>query len=84
MKKRAFLGLIFLIIMLMGCTSNESLEPEYEGRSLHIAVIGEIPKVREDNINFEDVNFDNWTINNYDSIFISEAKLSEAAKQENV
>lgn len=69
MKKRAFFGLIFLIIMLLGCTSNESLEPEYEGRYLHITVIGEIPKVREGNINFENVNLGYRTINNYDAIF---------------
>ncbi|OZI10484.1 hypothetical protein CEW92_16460 [Bacillaceae bacterium SAS-127] len=84
MKKILFLSLLIFTSALVACTGEKVADPIYEGRNLNIAVIGEFPDVRENNIHFEKITFDSWSTNNYDAIFISEENLAEAAKIENV
>lgn len=72
------------LIFLIGC-NNVKFE-EYNGESLNIGVIGEIPNVREKIIKFNNIDFEDLlnesTLIKYDAIFITKENLSEAAKKE--
>ncbi|MYL56249.1 hypothetical protein GLW20_01860 [Virgibacillus halodenitrificans] len=66
--------------------SDSSAEFElYNGRKLKIAVIGSSPKVREDQVEFNEISFDelkNNEMNTYDAVFIMKEKLSQAAESQ--
>ncbi|TYR74234.1 hypothetical protein FZC79_15590 [Rossellomorea vietnamensis] len=73
--------LIILIFLLSGCSSSPDFKV-YEGKPLSIAVIGEPPEVREENITFSEVTFED--LNNlkkldHDAVFITEENLKEAS-----
>ncbi|MGD6831216.1 hypothetical protein ACQCT5_03575 [Sutcliffiella halmapala] len=74
--------MIVLTIALTACTSSPDFEA-YEGNSLGIAVVGDPPKVKEEQVRFTKISFDEMTsekINSYDAVFITERKLFEAAE----
>lgn len=93
-------GILFLTLLLSGCQAvsqsvqitedSQSIqmgEDVYKGRLLHIGVIGSIPTVREQNINFEQTSFTELSKQNsvdYDAVFIMEDYLSEAATPPNI
>lgn len=84
MKKLWFTGLLLVILLLTACSNNHLVEPEYDGRNLKIAVIGEFPEVREKNVLFEKTSFEGWKTKGYDAVFISEQYLAEAANAQNI
>ncbi|MFZ0443743.1 MAG: hypothetical protein WAM95_03635 [Bacillus sp. (in: firmicutes)] len=56
----------------------------YEGVPLKIAVVDELPSVREEQINFSELSLDellNLHPNMYDAVFVMEDHLSEATNQ---
>lgn len=75
---------ILAFILLTGCSAQPELEP-YEGRDLSIAVVGEAPDVEEQQVEFDEISFDEFeetTLWKYDAVFIMEEHLAEAAESE--
>ncbi|WP_342526742.1 hypothetical protein MKY84_13590 [Chryseomicrobium sp. FSL W7-1435] len=87
MKAKVKLLLLLTVVLLImgGCVKVEAL-PEfemYEKSSLHIAVIGEKPVVREKNIEFTSITFDDLqNVEEYDAVFITKENLEEADQPE--
>jgi len=86
--KRSLLCLatVLFIVLLVSCnTKAESVETNpYDGKPLHIAVIGKIPEVREKQVKFSKIHFSDLEKSvfdsRYDAIFITRENLSEAAQ----
>jgi hypothetical protein len=84
--------LVFVVMILAGCnitidTKKDSVDtPLYTGRHLNLAVIGEAPSVREQQVKFSAITLDelynsqSLLATNYDAVFIMKKHLSEAAE----
>lgn len=85
---KSFIKIILLmaisLVLLMGCSKEKVNVEKYIGRELRIAVLGEIPKIREEQIKFEKVDFENIenisSSEKYDAIFVMKENLNEASK----
>ena len=83
-KKYLFFILLLLTVALTACTSSPDFK-QYEGNSLRIAVVGQPPEVKEDQVRFTEISFGEMTrekLKSYDAVFVSEKNLSEAAKSQ--
>ncbi|MFO1445591.1 hypothetical protein KDN24_20815 [Bacillus sp. Bva_UNVM-123] len=90
-KRYLYFILLILTVALTACTSTSSPpsppSPDfklYEGNSLRIAVVGEPPKVKEKQVRFTEISFDEMTseeLKSYDAVFITENNLFEAAEK---
>ncbi|WP_245680457.1 hypothetical protein [Bacillus marinisedimentorum] len=84
MKRFKLMFMLSSLLFLLGITACSS-KPDfkvYEGRPLNIAVIGELPEVKENQISFEEINFDRLLkedLTNYDAVFITKENLSKAS-----
>lgn len=77
-----YLSFVLLIFLLSACTQSPDFEL-YEGKSLRIGVVGEPPEVKEEQVTFSKISFDNLTreeIDSYDAIFITEENLHQASE----
>jgi hypothetical protein len=86
MKKfLAFSLAILIILTFTACkkTQFNNTNP-YNGKGLNLAIIGEIPEIREKQIKFTKILFSDLEKekfnSEYDAIFITKANLSEAAQ----
>ncbi len=73
--------MILLVLTLTACTPSPDFEL-YEGNSLRIAVVGEPPEVKEEQVQFTEISLDtmkNKELNSYDAVMIMEDNLIEAA-----
>ncbi|WP_404458484.1 hypothetical protein [Sutcliffiella horikoshii] len=73
--------LLVLVFALTACKQN-SVFKSYEGKTLDIAMVGEPPEVKEEQVIFTEISFDEMTLEDltsYDAVFISENNLSKAA-----
>jgi len=82
--KKVFPFVLFIVLILTGCNSDTVNTPLYKGRSLAIGVIGDVPKVREDNVKFTVITFDELEekiklSSKFDAVFIMKEHLPEAA-----
>jgi hypothetical protein len=76
--------LLLIFVMLTGCNSDTVYTPLYNGKHLIIGIIGNFPKVREENVKFKHINFDKIEdsknlSSEFDAIFIMKKYHSEAA-----
>ena len=75
--------IILSLICLIGC-HNIKFE-KYDDKNLNIGIIGEISKVRKDNITFNKIGFEDLEEENilkkYDAVFITKDNLSEASRE---
>jgi hypothetical protein len=83
-KGRNYISFVFLLLLftLSACTQSPDFEL-YEGKTLRIAVIGEPPKVEEEQVRFNEISFNELTdqeIDSYDAVFITEENLPQAAE----
>lgn len=81
-KGRDFFVLLLLLFALSGCTQSTHFKL-YEGKPLRIAVVGEPPEVKEEQVTFSKISFDKLTgeeIGSYDAVFITEENLPQASK----
>ena len=83
MKSKVLVPILMMSVVSIafGCSQrNESIETElYNGEPLHIGIIGEEPKVREEHIQFTAIDFtDLQKAEHYDAIFITKENLEEA------
>jgi len=84
-KARLFLLLTVVLLIMGGCVRAEAIPnfEMYEGSSLHIAIIGETPVVREKNIEITSITFDDLkNLEEYDAVFITKENLEEADQPE--
>jgi len=76
--------LALMILVLSACTPDSEFEL-YMGKPLRIAVIGEIPEVKEEQVKLTKISFDKMTtteLNAFDAVFIQEDNLFEAAEDQ--
>ncbi|MUK87852.1 hypothetical protein GMD78_05495 [Ornithinibacillus sp. L9] len=85
--KKLVLGYLVLSVFLIGCNAeNEYETPVYEGSDLDIGVIGEKPDVREENVHFQSITFDELESNvkdisvELDAVFIMKEYLEQAGE----
>lgn len=83
--KKALAIFLFLLMIVAGCRSDTVDTPLYEGKNLNIGIIGNAPKVREDNVKFTTINFAELEegkklASKFDAVFIMKEHLSEAAQ----
>jgi hypothetical protein len=79
-----YFTLLFLVLALSACTPSPDFEL-YEGKSLRIAVVGEPPKVKEEQVRFGEITFDEITseeIGSYDAVLITEENLIKASERQ--
>jgi hypothetical protein len=86
MKKIIFF-IIMLLTFLTGCSlSSVDKTEKYEGEELRIGIVGNIPEIRESQVEFEDIDFEllknDDLASTYDAIFITKENLSEASSAE--
>lgn len=85
MKYKFALLLLLVSSILAACVDKNEVKdsPLYDGKSLTIAVVGKAPEVREENIQFKEIDLEEINLKNlssaYDSVFIMKEHLSEAA-----
>lgn len=82
--KYFYFTLLFIFFALVACTPSPDFEL-YEGRSLKIAVVGEPPKVKEEQVRFDEISFDEITseeMRSYDAVFITEENLIKASERQ--
>lgn len=78
-------NLIFTMLICLFALSACSQSPDfklYEGKPLRIAVVGEPPEVKEEQVTFQKISFDELTkeeIGSYDAVIITEENLTQAA-----
>ena len=73
--------LILLVLTLSACKPNPVFEL-YEGDSLRIAIVGELPEVKEEQVRFIKISFDeliNNKLDSFDAVIITENQLTDAA-----
>ena len=73
--------LILLVFALSACAPNSDFQL-YKGNPLRIAVVGEPPEVRKEQVRFATISFDemiNQQPNTFDAVFITDNNLTEAA-----
>lgn len=81
-KGKNYLFLYIFIVVLSACTESPDYEL-YEGDSLRIAVVGEVPEVKEAQVTFNEVSFEQLSsdeIKSYDAIFMTEENLPQASE----
>ena len=82
-KRTKYLSSTFLtliILVLSACTIGPDFEL-YEGKPLRIAVVGEPPEVKEEQVKFTKISFVKMTnkeLDSFDAVFITEENLFEA------
>ncbi|QHS23790.1 hypothetical protein GWK91_12910 [Virgibacillus sp. MSP4-1] len=75
------------LVFLGACQSNEVAEEPYEGTPLKIAVVGEKPEVREEQIIFKTLSLEELYRSHsdkYDAVFIREEHFSDASHKKYV
>ncbi|WP_242221325.1 hypothetical protein [Bacillus cereus group sp. BfR-BA-01380] len=55
--KKAFPIFLFILMFLAGCNSDTVNSSLYKGKNLNIGIIGNAPKVREENVKFTTITF---------------------------
>jgi hypothetical protein len=74
--------LLILIFVITACTQSPEFEL-YDGKALNIAVVGEQPEVKEEQVRFTEISFVELTmkeLESYDAVIITEENLPEAAE----
>lgn len=81
--KWIFLLLVSALIVLLSVYLLHLRSVKYEGRPLTIAVIGDFPEIKEEQVSFEEITFDdvmNNDFDSYDAIFIMPQNLPQASE----
>lgn len=82
-KLTSYFLLLTLFVSLSACSPHPDFDV-YTGVSLSIGVIGEPPEVKEEQVQFHNISFDDLMdkkLDSYDAIFITKENLSQAGEQ---
>ncbi|MBM7602712.1 hypothetical protein JOC75_000682 [Metabacillus crassostreae] len=86
-KRKQHILIIFVIVLLFSlsaCSTNLDFDL-YDGKSLSIAVIGDPPKIKEEQVRFSEISFNDLSsekLDLYDAVFIMKDNLYKAAESE--
>lgn len=83
--KWIFLLLIAALVLSLSFCSQHQLYKSYTGKPLTIAIIGDFPEIKEEQVSFEEITFDdvmNNDFDSYDAIFIMPENLSQASEHQ--
>lgn len=83
--KWIFLLLIAALVISLSFYSQHQLYKSYTGKPLTIAIIGDFPEIKEEQVSFEEFTFDdvmNNDFDSYDAIFIMPENLSQASEHQ--
>ncbi|MFL2101339.1 hypothetical protein [Desemzia sp. FAM 24101] len=83
--KWIFLLLIATLVLSLSFYSQHQLYKPYTGKPLTIAVIGDFPEIKEEQVSFEEITFDdvmNNDFDSYDAVFIMPENLSQASEHQ--
>lgn len=83
-KPYFYIVLFLLTVALTACTTRPNFKL-YDGKSLRVAVIGEPPEVKEKQVSFKKISFNDMkreNLNSYDAVFITKENLNEAAEDQ--
>ncbi|MBP1940384.1 hypothetical protein [Cytobacillus luteolus] len=86
--KSKYLVIPFIISLFVALSACSHTSPEfeiYEGKSLSIAVIGTSPLVKESQVKFNEISFDELLNNNlmsYDAVLIMKEHLNQASESQ--
>lgn len=89
-KQTIIFVFIMFLALLTGCSANTNVDKteKYAGEELRIGIVGNIPEIRESQVEFEEINFEflkeDEFDSKYDAIFITKENLSEASNAEYV
>ncbi|MFC4559725.1 hypothetical protein ACFO3D_16180 [Virgibacillus kekensis] len=85
MKKPILSFLLGLLLLVLSACSQDPEFELYKGKALSIAVVGEPPKIKEEQISFSKISFhelENKDLSGFDAIFIMEKNLRQAAEDQ--
>ena len=74
---------LFIFTVVLTACSNSPDFKVYEGNALRIAVVGDSPKVKENQVTFTEISFKEMNsekLKSYDAVFIREDHLLEASE----
>ncbi|WP_445491526.1 hypothetical protein [Niallia sp. 03133] len=83
-KHYLYIMLFILIFALSACSQSPQFET-YQGEGLSIAVVGELPKIKEEQITFHEISFGELTtkeLDSYNAVFIMKENLKKAAESQ--
>lgn len=81
--RRVFL-LASLVFLIVGCSPKPEFE-QYDGKALSIAVLGKAPEVKEEQVGFQEITFEEFNkkeLRKYDAVFVMEENLLNAAESQ--
>ncbi|WP_347860886.1 hypothetical protein U0355_09245 [Salimicrobium sp. PL1-032A] len=73
---------VLVLLLLSACSQKPEFE-QYEGNALEIAVVGEPPNIREEQVEFKEISLEEvkeQNIDSYDGVFIMNEYLSQASR----
>lgn len=83
--KQVVIALLLMgLLLASGCSPQPVFMP-YDGKTLNIAVLGTVPEIKEDHIDFHEISFDEFhadKLQRFDAVFIMKEQLSEAAESQ--
>ncbi|WP_407390798.1 hypothetical protein [Carnobacterium jeotgali] len=82
-KLPSYFLLITLFLSLSACSPHPDFDV-YTGKALNIGIIGEPPEIKEEQVQFHKISFDDLmdkNLDSYDAIFIMKENLSQAGKK---
>lgn len=82
-KLTSYFLLLTLFLSLTACSQQPDFD-DYTGKALSIGVIGEPPEVKEEQVQFHKIYFDDLMdkkLDSYDAIFITKENLSQAGEE---
>ncbi len=82
-KQISYFLLLTLVISLSACSQHLGFDV-YTGKALSIGIIGEPPEVKEEQVQFHRISFEDLmdkNLNSYDAIFITKENLSQAGEK---
>ena len=90
MKERKEMNVVYLLFLILLAFSLSACSPSpeferYKGSSLQIAVVGEAPDIKEEQVKFTEIPLEELTdegIKAYDAVVILENNLPEAAEDQ--
>jgi hypothetical protein len=89
MKRFGYYFIVIIILIILTACSKKMVQQSvvtdlYDGKDLIIGIIGDTPRVREDNVEFVEIEFFDLEqesfMTQYDAILITKENLSEAAE----
>lgn len=85
-KVFTYISIIIILVALTGCNNDSFDTVIYEGKQLQVGVLGETPAIRENNVNFKEITFNDLSevkvLAKFDAVLVTKENLIQAANKE--